>query len=408
MSFNIIDLVKDQISDQMMGQIGGLIGGDNAQTSNALGGALPGLLSGLTKSAGTAGGAGALFNAVQKQDDGLLGNMGALLGSNDSANVINQGTSMLGSLLGNGALGKLAGVLAGFSGLNSKGSSSLMGILAPIIIGVIKKKVFDGGLNAGGLASLLGDQQSNIAAAMPQGFSSQLESSGFLDSIAAEPMAAVSAPEVKIPDVKAPNIDMPDVSAPSGGGFMKWLLPLAAVVVLGWLGMKYFGGQGSDALDAAKGAADTASSTATNAAESATNAAGDAVESVAGAAGGLSAEALEKAKAAMPAGVNFDEISGNLNDVFGSTTETLSGITDAESATAAIPALEDVSGKLGGLNDVMTRLPDAAKGPLQSIVSGGLGSLQPVIDKVMGLPGIGPILEPVVGPMVEMLSGMAG
>ena len=228
MSFNIIDLVKDQISDQMMGQIGGLVGGDSAQTSSALGGALPGLLSGLTKSAGSAGGAGALFDAVQKQDDGMLGNMGALLGGNDSANVINQGTSMLGSLLGNGALGKLAGVLTGFSGLNSRGSSSLMGILAPIVIGVIKKKVFEGGLNAGGLASLLGDQQNNINAAMPQGFSSQLESSGFLNSIAAEPMAAMSTP-----DVKVPNVDMPDVSAPSGGGFMKWLLPLAAVVVLG-------------------------------------------------------------------------------------------------------------------------------------------------------------------------------
>ena len=35
MSFNIIDLVKDQISDQMMGQIGGLVGGDSAQTSSA-------------------------------------------------------------------------------------------------------------------------------------------------------------------------------------------------------------------------------------------------------------------------------------------------------------------------------------------------------------------------------------
>ena len=396
MSFNIIDLVKDQISDQMIGQIGGLIGGDNAQTSNALGGALPGLLSGLMKSAGSAGGAGALFDAVQKQDDGLLGNMGALLGGNDSANVVNQGTSMLGSLLGNGALGKLAGVLAGFSGLNAKGSSSLMGILAPIIIGVIKKKVFDGGLNASGLASLLGDQESNINAAMPQGFSSQLQSSGFLDSIAAEPMAAISTPDVKVPNVDMPNVSAPDVSAPSGG-FMKWLLPLAAVVVLGWLGMKYFGNQAEDAVDAAKGAAETATSTAT-----------DAAQSVAGAAGGLSAEALEKAKAAMPDGVNFDELSGNLNDVFGSTTETLSGITDADSATAAIPALEEVTGKLGGLNDVMARLPDAAKGPLQSIVSGGLGSLQPIIDKVMGLPGIGPILEPIVGPMMEMLGGMAG
>jgi len=396
MSFNIVDLIKDQVSDQMMGQIGGLIGGDSAQTSNALGGAIPGLLSGLAKSAGSSGGAGALFDAVQKQDDGMLGNMGALLGGNNSSSVIDQGSSVLGSLLGSGALGKLAGVLTGFSGLNSRGSSSLMGILAPIIFGVIKKKIFDGGLNAGGLASLLGGQQSNISAAMPQGFSSQLQSSGFLDSISAEPVAAMSTPEVN-----APNVNMPDVSAPSGGGFMKWLLPLAAVVVLGWLGMKYFGNQAGDAVDAAKGAADTATSAVAGAADSATGA-------IAGAAGGLSAEALEKAKAAMPAGVNFDEVSGNITDLFGSTTDTLSGITDADSATAAIPALEEVSGKLGGLNDVMSRLPDAAKGPLQSIVSGGLGSLQPIVEKVMGLPGIGSILEPILGPIMETLGGMAG
>ncbi len=399
MSFNIVDLIKDQVSDQMMGQIGGLVGGDSTQTSSALGGALPGLLSGLAKSAGTSSGAGALFNAVQKQDDGMLGNMGALLGGNDSSNVINQGSSLLGSLLGNGAMGKLAGALTGFSGLNSRGSSSLMGILAPIIIGVIKKKVFDGGLNAGGLASLLGDQQNNIAAAMPQGFSSQLESSGFLDSISAEPMGAISTPEIN-----TPNINTPEVNAPSGGGFMKWLLPLAAVVVLGWLGLKYFGNQGGDVTDAAQGAAATATDAASNAADSATNA----VAGAADAAGGLSAEALEKAKAAMPAGVDFDELSGGINDVFGSATDTFSGITDADSATAAIPALEEVSGKLGGLNDVMTRLPDAAKGPLQSIVSGGMGSLQPIVDKVMGLPGIGPILEPIVGPLLETLGGMAG
>jgi len=399
MSFNIVDLIKDQVSDQMMGQIGGLVGGDSTQTSSALGGALPGLLSGLAKSAGTSSGAGALFNAVQKQDDGMLGNMGALLGGNDSSNVINQGSSLLGSLLGNGAMGKLAGALTGFSGLNSRGSSSLMGILAPIIIGVIKKKVFDGGLNAGGLASLLGDQQNNIAAAMPQGFSSQLESSGFLDSISAEPMGAISTPEIN-----TPNINTPEVNAPSGGGFMKWLLPLAAVVVLGWLGLKYFGNQGGDVTDAAQGAAATATDAASNAADSATNA----VAGAADAAGGLSAEALEKAKAAMPAGVDFDELSGGINDVFGSATDTFSGITDVDSATAAIPALEEVSGKLGGLNDVMTRLPDAAKGPLQSIVSGGMGSLQPIVDKVMGLPGIGPILEPIVGPLLETLGGMAG
>ena len=110
----------------------------------------------------------------------------------------------------------------------------------------------------------------------------------------------------------------------------------------------------------------------------------------------------------MPDGVDFSAISGGIEGVFGSATDALSGVTDAASAEAALPALEEVSGKLGGLNDVVSRLPDAAKGPIGGIVSTGLASVQPLIEKVSAIPGVGAIIEPIVTPMLEMLQGMAG
>ncbi|MEE9319214.1 MAG: DUF937 domain-containing protein [Granulosicoccus sp.] len=383
MSFNIVDLVKDQISDQLMGQIGGVLGADSAQTSSAIGGALPGLLSGLTGAASNSDGAGALFNAVQKQDDGLLGDLGNLLGGGQSSGLINQGTSLLGSLLGNGALGKIAGALAGFSGLSRGNSSSLMGMLAPIVIGVIKRKVFDGGLNAGSLASMLGGQQANINAAMPQGFSSQLQNSGFFDSIQPALSSSGAAPQAQAQTTQTTQQHTPaPVPAESGGGLMKWLLPLIGIAVLGWLGMKFLGGGAEDA---------------TNAVGTATEAASDAASS-----------AADAATEALPDGVDIDAIKGQLDGVFGSTTDALSGITDADTATAAIPALEEATSKLGGVNDLFARLPDAAKGPVSSIVSGGMATLQPILDKVIALPGVGSVVEPVVKPLMDLLKGMAG
>jgi|GEM_PF-2865620 len=77
MSFNLVDLVKDQLGGPALGQLGALLGEDNQKTEAALGAAVPGLLSGLTSSAKADGGA-SLFNAVKDQDDSMLDNIGGL------------------------------------------------------------------------------------------------------------------------------------------------------------------------------------------------------------------------------------------------------------------------------------------------------------------------------------------
>lgn len=397
MSFNIVDLVKDQVGDQLMNTLSGALGAGAEQTNGALAGALPSLLSGISNAASTPKGAVDLFNAAQEQDNNMLGDIGNLLGGDKAQDITRSGNSLLSGLLGDGALGQLAGVIASVAGVSRGNSSSLLGMLAPIIIGVIKNKVLEGGLNAGSLSNLLADQKDNINAAMPQGFSDQLQSAGFFDSITPDALAASNV-ETSAPAAQATTSAAPaTTSESSGGGLMKWALPLVAIVGLGWFGMQYMNQQ----------AADKATAQAEAAAQAAAEKA-EAVKLQAEEAKQQAADALSAAQEAMPAGVDLGKISGGLDGVFGSAGDALSGITDLESAKSAIPSLEDAAGKLSGLNDVIVRLPDAAKGPISSIIQNGMGTIQPLIDKVSAIPGVGAIIEPVIAPIVEMLNGLAG
>ena len=143
-SENIVNLVKDQVGDQMLEQIKGVLGSDGPKASTALGSFLPALLSGVTNLAGSSKGADTLFNAVGKQDDAMLDNVGALLREGQGASVVDQGSNLLGTLFGSSGADKLGNVLSAFTGVSRGGTNSLMGIVAPLVIGVIKRKIHGG------------------------------------------------------------------------------------------------------------------------------------------------------------------------------------------------------------------------------------------------------------------------
>ena len=171
---------------------------------------------------------------------------------------------------------------------------------------------------------------------------------------------------------------------------MKWIIGLVVVVALGWFGFQYMNNNAAiDAQNVAAEAAKQAEETAASVKASAT-------------------EALATAQESMPDGIDLSKITDGLDGIFSSTSEAFSSITDVESATAALPSLEDASSKLSGLGNTIGRLPDAAKGPIAGIISGGLSTLQPIIEKVTAIPGVGTVIEPIVTPMLEMLEGLAG
>ena len=427
MSFNIVDLVNGQISDSLLGEMGKVLGTEGSRISTAVGAAVPGLLSGLGGVVTRPGGAEALARTAHAQDEGLLDRMGALLGGgDDTSRVIEQGTGTLESLLGHDAHGKLRDALADFSGLGRSDSGSLLGMLAPIVVGTLRRRSNECDLDANALAALLGEQRANIDAAMPSGFAERLQGTGFADAIAPgtepvpadRPAARPSADTPSSADVPpasdaslsrgpstvasdpattpvagttptaAPPQSPPPATAsasghhrspnaqdtPAGGGIVRWLLPLAAVVVLGLIAWSFLGG---DEPDAASGQR---------------------------AAGGTAQDAAEEEE--LPEGLGVDDFTAAIDEVTGAVAATLEGVTDEPSARAALPDLKDANTKVNALSENVARLPAAAASEVSASVGEAMSDLRPVADKVLGMPSVGPIVEPVVRPMLETLEKM--
>ena len=367
---NLVDLVKDQLTGQVLGSLGSLIGADESQTRSATSAAVPALLSGLAKLSSSQGGASQIASALGGLDLGALGNLAGMLGGSNASRMADQGGSLLGSLFGTSATGKMVETLAGFLGMKPGIARSLLAYLAPIVLGMVAKQFAGGRADAAGLQRLFADQAGNIKNALPSGLS--------LGDFGAIAGGGKSTP--------APSHE------PAGGGFPAWLpLVLLPLLALGaWFLMnrdkmaKEDGGvmieevrkEGPITIDRTevveregKKLIDTVSETIS-----------------------IDPKFVEAARLA----VNSSELFGGLSKVLG-------GVTNVDTARAAIPELEKLAPVLSGVQSEAAKLEGENKTAFAEFVSKNLGLLQKVIDTAMALPGVKDLLGPVVGPMVETI-----
>ena len=97
------------------------------------------------------------------------------------------------------------------------------------------------------------------------------------------------------------------------------------------------------------------------------------------------------------------ELTGVVDRVSGA----LSGITDAASAEAALPTLNEVRTKLDDLTATVEQLPAEARTTLAGVVSGMLPKLQTLVDQVSGIEGVGEVVKPAVEPIMAKLDAWA-
>ena len=531
MSFNLVDIIKDQVSGPVLGQISNAVGENSDKTQSVIEGAIPALLGGFMDKASSSEGAGALFDAVNSQDDSILDNLSGLIGSDNKTSLIESGGNALGSLFGGSGASGLINAVSGSSGMSAGGAGTVLSMLAPVVMGTVKKSMAGGDSNdASGMAALLMSQKDNIASAMPSGLADQLGSSGLMSNVgnlfsggagmagaaaagvaglAGSATGAVSGITDKVGDMAGGAVE--GVTGAIGGvtdglagqatdavsGLTGKVGDMAGGAVEGVTGAigDVTGGLAGQAADAVSGLTGKVGDMAGGAVEGVTGAVGDvtgkvgdiaggAVGSVSGAIGGAAGGAANLAGSAagavggaassvgnaagdvasggsswikkliiplvlavlaffgwkqfggsMPdtsgitgaatsavesatssvsgtvdsatsavSGMVGGDMAANITGMFGSATESLGGITDVESAKAAIPALTDFSGKLDGITSMADKLPDAAK----PMLAGALEKIMPMLDSVMAIPGVGAVLGGVIEPLKEKLSSLAG
>lgn len=374
---NIVDLISGQLSGDVLGKLGGLIGGSEQQTSSAASAAVPALLEVFAKMASSRGGADKLAGAMGGIDLSMLGNLAGLLGGGNASGLGNIGGELLGSLLGGGNLTKLIGALASFVGSQPDLMKKLLPYLAPIVLGMVAKQ-FGGRPDAAGVQRLFSEQASNISAALPKGLSL-----GDLGSLLPSGSAAQGHGHS---------------SQPAEGGMPGWLLPLLALAAIG-VGVYLWnqnrvkqeaGGEGVVIVSEEKDGPLTVDRT-------------EVIEEQ----GTSIIDTVQEVLSIDPKFVEAVRVGKNAAELFGGLGSVLKGVTNEDTARAAIPELEKLAPMLSALQSEAGELPAEEQPAFAEFIGRNIGTLQKLIDTVMAIPGVKELLGPVVAPMVETLTKLA-
>jgi hypothetical protein len=163
MNANLVDMIKGELPGEFLNSASLLLGENREMTRLGINAAIPGILGGFASAASTSDGATRLASAVDDADEGTLSGAGSMFGR-----ITDRGSEPVRSILGPGGLVELTGSVCRTSGLSGKSVTTLLGLLAPIILGVLKRVKRSRGLDSAGFASFLSNQREDIVSALPE------------------------------------------------------------------------------------------------------------------------------------------------------------------------------------------------------------------------------------------------
>lgn len=384
---NLVDLLKNQMAGEVTKQLGGMLGTSEADTGNLLKASLPAILAGLGSVASKKDGADKLAQAIGGIDPGMLGNLGKMLGGADAK----KGGDLLSGLLGNNMLTSLLPLLAKFVKLDSSLITKALGLIAPLVLSSIGSAFKGQKIDGSGISRLFSEQKGNIASAIPAGLSLAslpgLESLGDVGKMASQAVNQAGRTAGK-------------AAQEASGGLGKLLLPLLALAaIIG--GIIWFMNNGAKKVeDAAKGAVKAGEKVVAGATEAAKEVVTAGEKAVAG------ATAAAKDMIGEISVPGFSDLQKGFSGMFDSVGPKLQGIKDAASAEAALPDLESAITGLDGMVKTLGGMPDVAKSAVSTMVKGQLDKLAPVIDGILGMPGMGEKVVSVLNSLKDKLSGL--
>src|SRR5581483_5090451 len=237
MAVNLLDLAKVVLTPDLVQKVSALIDESPANTQKAVDGAVPSVLAGLLNfaSANTDGPTRLVSLLAQgnyANYANLLGNPSDLLsGGSSTQDLLKAGKDLLGIVFG-GKLGALTDLIANSSGIKSASASSLLSLIAPLVLGLLGREAAPQGLNPSSLMSLLLSQKGLISRAAPAGLAGVLglANMGNLGSGLADTAARVTTGAASVATTRAVE------TAGEGNAIGKWLVPLLlAGLLVPWI-----------------------------------------------------------------------------------------------------------------------------------------------------------------------------
>jgi Bacterial protein of unknown function (DUF937) len=382
MAINLVSTVMEFLTPDMIAKIASALGLDRNIAQKAIGGAVPALLAGLADLASAPNGARQLGSTLAQQQTGSLESLKGLIGGSGQSALAETGSSILSGLFGGGTLDTLAQSIGKFAGIDGASSKSLLGMLGPVVLGILGHQQRSAGLDANGLASLLNSQKDRIAAAIPSGLADQLSAAGLIDKAGEAVRAgttAASAAGARIAGASERTLAGASQAAYAtrSATSAQWPYWLGALVILAGLSWFFFQRQAGERVAELPPPAATQTATGTV---------------------GMAPSDLTIG------GVN---LANQVNSSVGTLKSVLPTITDATSAEAALPKLREATTQLNDVGNLAPKLTPEGKSALAKLIAAATPAINQMCDKVLATPGVGDIAKPAIDELRGKLDALS-
>jgi Bacterial protein of unknown function (DUF937) len=370
MATDLVSEIADVVGPTIAARVASSLGLDQASVQKAVSAAVPGLLASLVSLVSKPQGPTKLSDAVAKQQPGVLSSLVSVIGESGQKALIDKGTTALNSLLGGNTASALTNAVAQYADTGT-GTKSLIGLLGPVVLGVLGQQQRSSGLDASGLARLLTSQKDTILAALPSGFSKYLRETGILDDLTPATTKFASP--------------MPYQSSPS---VWPWLLGALALIAIGALAWNLLSGRHRQVVETTppKVEAPLAKETGPTS---------EAAPSV---------DLLNKLRGIKVGDVDIGDLATSA--VNGLQTS-LKSVTDTTSAQAASPELSKDASQFDQLTALLNQLSPENRKLLTDIFVAFRPQLGQLIDKALSIPSVGDLIKPTVDAIRANLDKLA-
>jgi len=373
MATNFVSYVMQFLTPDMIGRIAGALGLNRSDAQSGVTAVVPALLAAFSGLADKPGGAQTLVNTI-KQQSGVLDNLGSMISGSNQSSFIERGSSLLTSLLGTQDQSALSAAVARFAGIGQNKAGSLLGMLTPVVMGLIGKQIGARGVDVGSLTSLFASQREQIAQAMPAGMGELLERTGLSTGIEQVRSTAAQAGRATTA-ATGPLAQYTSSAARSGEraardttfgipNWAYWALPLVVLAGLLW----YLLGKPHEGQIAQQ-------------------------------------PAPQVQQSVMVGGV---DVKNTIGDGLSDLRTSLQGITDVQSATAALPKIEAARNQIDKVSGLMGQLTPDQRKIIAGVVAAAMPPINRLTDRVFEIPGVGDMLRPTIDPMKTKLADLSG
>ena len=211
--------LTNEFRGETINRIASVVDETPAKTQTAISSLVPALLSSLASQASTTSGANHVLDVIRRNNLTLVA-LGEVTHTEGIANLANTGRSFMDFSLGNKST-TVTEWIASHAGINRSSALSLASMCAPIILGMIGRRLGTGGFNASSLSTLLGSPGRFLQNAPP----------GLVDALGLSDAADAARRFASNSVSGAPSTH--NYAKRQSSSSFKWALPLIAFTAIG-------------------------------------------------------------------------------------------------------------------------------------------------------------------------------